>query len=195
MTGVGPQPPAGRRSITRAWQSHKMNKPSTATVVATRRYATPPTRAFDAWLDPEFGRWMFRTVVPDETIVRLQTDPRVGGAFSFVVLRQGQEIDHVGEYLEFDRPAASFSPGASRELAGNQPRVDRDHAGRRRLRTQPDARNRSKTVFAFAPAFNKAGPRCWRRSIASSPRIAPPRLETCAAKCRMSKIKRRKKSE
>ncbi len=82
-----------------------MNKPSTATVVATRRYATPPTRAFDAWLDPEIlGRWMFRTVVPDETIVRLQTDPRVGGAFSFVVLRQGQEIDHVGEYLEFDRP-------------------------------------------------------------------------------------------
>jgi len=28
----------------------------------------------------------------------------VGGKFSFVVKRQGTEIDHLGEYLELDRP-------------------------------------------------------------------------------------------
>lgn len=78
---------------------------NTIAVHVRQQFAAPPTLVFDAWLDPEtLGRWMFRTVVPDETIVRLQTDPRVGGSFSFVVLRQGQEIDHVGEYLEFDRP-------------------------------------------------------------------------------------------
>ena len=31
-------------------------------------------------------------------------DPRLGGSFSFVVRRQGQEVDHVGEYFEIDRP-------------------------------------------------------------------------------------------
>jgi uncharacterized protein YndB with AHSA1/START domain len=28
----------------------------------------------------------------------------VGGKFSFVVRRQGQEIDHIGKFLEIDRP-------------------------------------------------------------------------------------------
>jgi uncharacterized protein YndB with AHSA1/START domain len=42
--------------------------------------------------------------VRDEEIVGLTLDPRVGGRFSFVVRRQGQEIDHVGRYLELDRP-------------------------------------------------------------------------------------------
>ena len=28
----------------------------------------------------------------------------MGGAFSFLVRRQGTEIDHIGEYLELDRP-------------------------------------------------------------------------------------------
>jgi uncharacterized protein YndB with AHSA1/START domain len=50
------------------------------------------------------SRWMFGPVIRDEEIVRLTVDPRVGGKFSFVVRRQGAEIDHVGEYLEIDRP-------------------------------------------------------------------------------------------
>jgi uncharacterized protein YndB with AHSA1/START domain len=36
--------------------------------------------------------------------VRLTLEPKVGGRFSFVVRRQGQEIDHIGQYLELDRP-------------------------------------------------------------------------------------------
>ena len=34
----------------------------------------------------------------------ISLDARVGGSFSFVVRRQGEEIDHVGEYLEIHRP-------------------------------------------------------------------------------------------
>jgi len=50
------------------------------------------------------GKWMFGPALRDEEIVRLSLDARVGGSFSFVVRRQGEEIDHMGEYLEIDRP-------------------------------------------------------------------------------------------
>jgi uncharacterized protein YndB with AHSA1/START domain len=75
------------------------------TVQVQRIYAYAPERVFDAWLDPALlARWMFGAVVRDEEIVRLSNEARVGGRFSFVVRRQGVEIDHVGEYLEIDRP-------------------------------------------------------------------------------------------
>ena len=75
----------------------------------TRRYDAPPERVFDAWVNPEKVKaWMGApaakmTGQPDE-VLRITTDPRVGGKFSFVVRRQGQELDHAGEYLEVDRP-------------------------------------------------------------------------------------------
>ncbi len=31
-------------------------------------------------------------------------NPKVGGSFSFLVRRGDAEIDHIGEYLEIDRP-------------------------------------------------------------------------------------------
>jgi uncharacterized protein YndB with AHSA1/START domain len=74
-------------------------------VRVTRRFAFPAERVFDAWLDPAMlGRFMFGPQLREEEIVRLTLDARVGGRFSFVVRRQGQEIDHVGRYLELDRP-------------------------------------------------------------------------------------------
>ncbi len=74
-------------------------------VQVTRRYAASAERVFDAWLDPALiGRFMFGPHLRDERIVRLEVDARVGGAFSFVVERQGHEIDHLGAYLELDRP-------------------------------------------------------------------------------------------
>jgi uncharacterized protein YndB with AHSA1/START domain len=60
---------------------------------------------FDAFLTTDrVGQWMFGRAVRDEEIVRLSLDPKVGGSFSFVVRRQGKEIDHVGRFLEMDRP-------------------------------------------------------------------------------------------
>ena len=71
----------------------------------TRRFDATPDRAFDAWLNPELiGAWMFGPAVREEEVVRISNDPRVGGSFSFVVRRQGEEINHVGEYLEIQRP-------------------------------------------------------------------------------------------
>ena len=82
-----------------------MSSQSSATVTVRRRFQAPAERVFDAWLDPAaIGQWMFGPNLRDEEIVGLTVDARVGGRFSFVVRRGGQEIDHVGKYLEIDRP-------------------------------------------------------------------------------------------
>ncbi|HEY0864627.1 MAG TPA: SRPBCC family protein [Lacunisphaera sp.] len=99
-----------------------MNEPVKSTV--TRRFSVPAERVFDAWLDPVMiGRWMFGPNVRDEQIVRLGTEPRVGGKFSFVVNRAGAEIDHVGEYLEIERPRLLVFTWATRDSLPETSRV------------------------------------------------------------------------
>lgn len=74
-------------------------------VTVIRRFNNAPETVFDAWLDTEIiAQWMFGPGVRDEEIVRLTADPRIGGSFSFLVRRKGEEIDHVGTYLEIKRP-------------------------------------------------------------------------------------------
>src|SRR5215510_11160287 len=74
-------------------------------VSVTRHFDAPPERVFDAWLDPEMiGKWMFGPALREEEVLRIVADARVGGSFSFLVRRQGYEIDHVGKYREIDRP-------------------------------------------------------------------------------------------
>ena len=74
-------------------------------VSVTRHFDASPERVFDAWLDPEMiGKWMFGPALREEEVLRIVADARVGGSFSFLVRRQGQEIDHVGKYREIDRP-------------------------------------------------------------------------------------------
>ena len=77
---------------------------TTATVRATHRYDATPERVFDAWLDPTVaGRFLFAT--PSGTMIKAETDPRVGGHFTFVDRRPDMgDVEHVGTYLEIDRP-------------------------------------------------------------------------------------------
>ena len=37
-------------------------------------------------------------------MVRAEVDPRVGGRFTFTERRDGEDVEHVGEYLEIERP-------------------------------------------------------------------------------------------
>ncbi|MBI3994322.1 MAG: SRPBCC domain-containing protein [Candidatus Lambdaproteobacteria bacterium] len=82
-----------------------MSQTPNLSVTVTHRFAASAERVFDAWLDPALiGRWMFGPALRDEQIVRLRSDARVGGSFSFLVRRDGQELDHVGTYLVLQRP-------------------------------------------------------------------------------------------
>jgi len=73
--------------------------------VTTALFSTDAERVFDAWLDTNMiGQFMFGPGLRDEAIIRLTNEPRVGGTFSFVVRRQGKEFNHMGKYLEIDRP-------------------------------------------------------------------------------------------
>ncbi|MDP3072107.1 MAG: SRPBCC family protein [Opitutaceae bacterium] len=99
-----------------------MTKPVQAVVL--HRFTISAERVFDAWLDVTLlGRWMYGPAVRDERIVRLALEPKVGGKFSFVVDRQGTEVDHVGEYLEIDRPRRLVFTWATRDSLPDTSRV------------------------------------------------------------------------
>ena len=74
------------------------------TVVVKQAVAASPEAVFDAWLDAaRAGAWLFAT--PAGRIVDVAMDPRVGGAFRIVDRRNGQDVAHVGTYLELERPS------------------------------------------------------------------------------------------
>jgi uncharacterized protein YndB with AHSA1/START domain len=81
-----------------------MTASSLETLRILRRFAVTPDHVFDAWLDPErIVEWIVGPRPQDE-VLHVHVDARVGGRFSFLVRRDGQDIDHVGDYLVVDRP-------------------------------------------------------------------------------------------
>lgn len=75
---------------------------ASGTIVITRRFGFPIERVFDAWLDPaKAGKFLFAT--PTGKMERVEIDARVGGTFT-IVRRDGEDVEHVGTYLEIDRP-------------------------------------------------------------------------------------------
>ena len=102
-------------------------------VRVTRYFEASPERVFDAWLVPRsLGQWMFGPRVRDENVVRLDVDPRVGGSFSLKVERNGELIDHVGQYLEIERPHRLVFTWAVKDDSDDAPsevRIDVEASG------------------------------------------------------------------
>ena len=78
-------------------------QPQKAIVQVTRRFSASAERVFDAWLDPNTaGKWLFAT--PAGKMSKVEIDARAGGSYLIVENREGTDVEHVGEYLEIDRP-------------------------------------------------------------------------------------------
>ena len=79
-----------------------MNSDNLATIAITRHLDFSTEPVFDAWLDPaRASRFLFAT--PTGMMVRVEIDARAGGSFN-ITRRDGEDIEHVGTYLEIDRP-------------------------------------------------------------------------------------------
>lgn len=80
-----------------------MKTQQTTVVRVTRRFSSSAEQVFDALLDREkAGKFMFATATGK--MVRAEIEPRVGGKFIFVQRRDGEDVEHTGEYLDMDRP-------------------------------------------------------------------------------------------
>jgi len=73
------------------------------TVTVTHRFIAPAEHVYDAWLDPETVRKFLYATATGE-VVRCDIDARVGGRYTIVDRRQGEDVLHEGTYLELERP-------------------------------------------------------------------------------------------
>ena len=72
-------------------------------LTVSHTYSSSAERVFDAWLDPDkAGRFLFAT--PEGRMIKTEIDPVVGGRFNFTERRGDIDAEHIGEYLEIDRP-------------------------------------------------------------------------------------------
>lgn len=82
----------------------RMETENLRSLQVVRRFEASAERVFDAWLDPNTaGQWLFAH--DSGQMILVEIEPRVGGSFNFTRRdADGGDIEHVGEYLEIDRP-------------------------------------------------------------------------------------------
>lgn len=102
--GIEPASDLFTLAIVKAIPKRVSNMSKTECIVrVSSAFDFPAERIFDAWLDPEqAAKFLFKT---DTGIMKkVAIDARVGGRFCIVETRDGVDAEHVGEYLEIDKP-------------------------------------------------------------------------------------------
>ena len=88
----------------------------------TQRYGAPPDEVVNAWIEPAAaGQWLFATA--SRPVTRLEIDARAGGSFRFFEESSGNDIEHAGVYIEFDRPRRLVFALSERGRSPGQTRV------------------------------------------------------------------------
>jgi uncharacterized protein YndB with AHSA1/START domain len=95
------------------------------TIRVVKRFSAAPERVFDAWLDPERAK-KFLFATKTGKMVRAEIDARPGGSFVFVDRRDGQDVEHVGTYLEIERPRRLVFDFAVPQFSAERTRVTVD---------------------------------------------------------------------
>jgi uncharacterized protein YndB with AHSA1/START domain len=71
-------------------------------IVVSHRFQFPAERVFDAWLDPILApQFLFATETGE--MIRSEIDPHIGGSFTIVERRGGEDVEHTGKYLKIER--------------------------------------------------------------------------------------------
>jgi uncharacterized protein YndB with AHSA1/START domain len=91
-------------------------------VTIKHRFAASAERLYDAWIDPEKMRRFLYTTATGE-IVRCDVDARVGGKYTIVDRRNGEDVLHEGTYLELERPSRIVFTLRVPKYAPNENRV------------------------------------------------------------------------
>ncbi|RVU01195.1 SRPBCC domain-containing protein [Mucilaginibacter limnophilus] len=89
------------------------------TIEVAQDFNADATIVFQAWLDTNvIAKWMFGPEVRKESITKLENNPKIGGTFSYVVERNGNQLDHIGTYLEVQKnERLVFTWGIGQEAA------------------------------------------------------------------------------
>ncbi|MEZ0224328.1 MAG: SRPBCC domain-containing protein [Alphaproteobacteria bacterium] len=83
--------------------SQQPKKQPNVTVSVSRHFDQPAEKVFDAWLDPKTaGKWLFST--PTGKMVKVEIEARPGGHFTFTDRRDGEDIEHTGQYEVINCP-------------------------------------------------------------------------------------------
>jgi uncharacterized protein YndB with AHSA1/START domain len=158
-----------------------MTKPA---VIAVQSFAARPEAVYDAILSPDMiGKFMFGELLREEKILRIDLDPRVGGAFSYKVKRGKDEIDHVGRFLELDRPnRIAFSWSIMPETDGPPVTID--------IAPTPEG-CRVTLAHEMAPGWEKFADRArgaWEKMLGVLSTLVPPRPRVAGKPDRISLI-------
>lgn len=81
-----------------------MSREPNLVVTVVRRFEVPAEQVFDAWLDPEQVRNWMAVSGSMKDMSRVEINAKLGGSFAFVDVREGEKVEHVGHYLEIERP-------------------------------------------------------------------------------------------